>query len=115
MEKLERGVFAVDGAGFPGYHNPAEDWNGFSVPYFTREAAEGIAAYWARQADTHPDYGVQTASYDVARDCYVLHNGDEAIDCDAGMAVETVDGLLVLYGVGTGYWAWSEVENTTED
>jgi hypothetical protein len=36
--------FAIDdGPAFWGYHDPAERWNGWAVPRFTREAASLIA------------------------------------------------------------------------
>lgn len=48
--------FALDGSPdrFPGFHDPADRWNGWACPYFPPGTAEAVADYLGEPADIWP-------------------------------------------------------------
>jgi hypothetical protein len=97
---------AIDGIPLDAYIIANESWNGWAMPYFTREQLE---AYISWQNATN------CANFDEAEDVVkvILDPDDSEWTYKYGGEDIVVDGkTLHVYGVGAGDWAWSEVEET---
>ena len=96
-----KGEFTYKGLTFTGYslHGAGNTFNGFACPYFERDVAEGIVnivdadpyMYWDRDEQTFIELSEEGFKWPI-----------EAIELD------TEDGLLSLYPIGTQMWEWEE-------
>ena len=76
-----------------------EGWNGFAVPYFTREIAVAVAREYA--SAYNPSWaGEYLVMWDTA---------DEDDRQRVLVDTMTVDDEM-LYGIGAGSWIWTESE-----
>lgn len=99
---MERAEFTIGDsplAGpFAGY-TKGETWNGWEVPYFTKDVAEAVVAAWVRGHDEI------TAHYDAERDAFIFASPDDGEDGpEVYEGVDTEDGRL--YCIGGFYWTW---------
>lgn len=78
---------------YPGFHD-GRRWNGWSIPYFTKEVADQILQSFFDEG---------TATYDSKTDTYTLTQGKE--EDNQFIKGESIDGKK-LYQVGDG-WTWS--------
>lgn len=82
-------------------------WNGWSCPYFTREAGDAIAL----EMCTEP--GTEGLRYDPERDAYVISAEALGYDPDDEPEIfpaERIPGVDVpVYGIGRRGWCWEEV------
>lgn len=99
--------FAIeDGTVFEGY-SYNEYWNGWFVPYGTKETVDAIAK----------EFELKDARYDEKEDNFYYIQEDEHKEYVFGFGVglcNTDDGLKHLYRLGDG-WIWSESESEEED
>lgn len=99
--------FAIeDGTVFEGYSYD-ESWNGWFVPYGTKETVENIAK----------EFEFKKVRYDENKDDYYFWNEDE--EEEECFAVgegdcQTEDGIQHIYRIGDG-WIWSEVKEYESD
>lgn len=104
--KAKRAEFAFDvGPIFPGY-TQGKDWNGWGCPFFTKKVADEIAAFfWFEEGQM---------TYDAHLDAYLYKDGNlpdtDPYEVMLGVDVDTVDGILHLYPIGSGSWCWNETE-----
>lgn len=96
------GEWLADGQSFACYLDGSK-WNGWAMPYFTKEQAD---AYLAATPDG------MTGSFDEARNVYVFTcEGEEPYEVEA--EVIDADGQHVtVYPIGAGYWVWDEVRES---
>jgi hypothetical protein len=96
------GVFG----GISAYVKTGERWNGFALPYFTREAADRIL----EQTLEAPDF---IARYDEAKDAYVFFEGNDFEEADvftgSDFALENGE-VARLYSIGAYMWMWEVQE-----
>lgn len=83
-----------DGKKFPGYTDGAH-WNGWAMPYFTREVAEQVLAYFG---SPNPE-GTDNDDYEG----YVFKEEESSIIIDP----ETRKPIQV-WAIGSGGWCWEE-------
>lgn len=103
---------------FPAFVQVDTRWNGFAIPYFTREVGEQIAKYMNENATIDTVYGV-TMRYDEAGNKFVsltpIHDlsGDpqHASEYPARMFRDGND----RYAIGAFEWAWEEVEGSDDE
>lgn len=95
-----------------------DTWNGFAVPYFTREQADELAA---KMAASDPSYGLDRLVYAESIPDHVEanlwnHGGDgyahEYVQdgewgWDEGMTMPGEPNGPRVYGIGAYEWAWS--------
>lgn len=97
--QLMEGIFSLpsDDVTLKGYFNHLEDWNGWKIPYFTKEVAESFAA------DTN-HAGQYTAQWDGDK-LTVTHteDKDDQITCEPINHPE----YGLLYCIGGYHWCWS--------
>lgn len=102
--------FTIDGLDglFEGYTD-GRRWNGWACPVFARDEADRIAK--AFRAQPGPD-GPFEARYAADSDAFIFCDpADDPQDEPLAFhsrRVETADGPLTLYFVGTSYWTWDE-------
>ncbi len=97
---MVKGQFQIDdGPIFEGYHVLGQCWNGWEMPYFTREVAEQIlTAYPDDIPDPEDDEYTGYYNYSFPMD-------DAKIIIDPDNTSQT----LTLWGIGAGGWVWDEV------
>jgi hypothetical protein len=79
-------------------------WNGWAVPYFTKEVGQSI------MDEMNTDEG-NTAVYDEERDMFVVSNGyDDTTEEFPGMDIAGDGEILRLYPIGASSWVWDEAE-----
>lgn len=109
---LKKSLFNIDGNPFyEGYTN-GNHWNGFACPSFTKEVCkkicEGINAL---------GYDFQKAYYDEYSDAFIVtdtncieNDNPKGIQEEAqGHDIETEDGILHLYSLGSYNWIWDDI------
>ena len=95
-------IFYLDGlpGRFEGYEDPTYTWNGASVPYFTKRAADLLSAEFN-------SYDWIRVRYIPSEDVYVAHFLDDGTRYTyEGEDIETIDGMKHLYPLGSGEWLW---------
>ena len=103
----------LDGTGtYEAYVLANEHWNGWSIPYFTRETAD---KWLTDQNALEQTEGMKQSYYDAARDAYVTYSD---IDPDAENPDQQINGAvdfqdesgnpLHLYCINGWYWCWFE-------
>lgn len=104
MAEKRKALFEIDGwdVAFEGY-SFYERWNGWAVPYFTKEVADKLAIKLTNQ-------GEHTV-YDEERDAYIV-TFDELEEPEVFPA-EDIDGMK-LYSIGGCSWCWDIVEPPTD-
>jgi hypothetical protein len=93
--------FYLDGfeGTFEGY-TFGQRWNGWQVPYFTKEVGQAI------MDEMNNDEG-NTAVYDEERDMFVVSNTyDDGTEEFPGMDIAGDGEILHLYPIGSGSWVW---------
>ena len=90
----------VDGGDFyEGYYDPKYRWNGWAMPYFTKQITEAMINKFAQL-----DYII---IYDEKNEQYIanpsVEDDKEIFD---KYNFNTIDGKKELYGIGTGCWTW---------
>jgi hypothetical protein len=81
----------------PGYNLEGALWNGWSMPYFTKEGADQVCDE------------VPSLSYDSEKDRYVMTNEESGEDPDYWEAeMINIEGLgdVKVYAIGAGFWCW---------
>jgi hypothetical protein len=76
------------------------DWNGWVLPYFTREQADA----WMRWQNTVPGC---TATYNAQTDTYASQYLGEDPDDWPPVGIEVDGQTLHVYPIGAGCWVWS--------
>ena len=104
---LDPAYFSVDtdNAYFKGYHNPKNRWNGWAMPYFTKDVAMEIAQ---RYSSDETGYSI---TYDEQKDVFVMEDEnyeDEYIEEIPKYTYGTPDGTKDLYPIGAGCWIWDD-------
>jgi hypothetical protein len=94
---------------YPGYSNPAQHWNGWAMPHFTKATAARIAAGNNRARRTEGE--IERVRYDSKRDAFLIDNPTlwpgEPPEVIRGEDVHTEDGVKHLYAVGAAAWTWT--------
>jgi hypothetical protein len=92
----------------PAYIIDNEYWNGWAMPYFTREQAEVYAAAQrAFSGETTPE-GNPTVTYQEYNDQYVTMLEGEGIESWGNEDI-VIDGETIhTYPIGAGCWIWEE-------
>lgn len=105
---IEKVVFKLDGLGgeYQGFFK-GQRWNGWAVPFFTKEVADQIL-------DDLIENGVGSVWYTEADDTFYYHIYDgeieefEDVEWTEGHNLE-IDGQLVrVYSIGGHSWIWDE-------
>lgn len=97
----------VDQMGVFEAYSQDDDWNGWLVPAFTREAGQRVAAWTWAHSEHLPDREVEIVKWDEQRQAFLL--------VDAEGEEEIVDGFWVpelkeaLFGIGANRWIWEPV------
>lgn len=98
---MERAEFTIGDsplAGpFAGY-TKGEDWNGWEVPYFTREVGLEIVSAWRKGNPGH------AAIYAPTADAFLFEVTDAVNQTDEYAGMDTDAGHL--YAIGERYWCW---------
>lgn len=80
-----------------------EYWNGWSMPYFTKDGADKIMEV------LNADKSQQNAKW-IGETIHLLEEGyDDGPVIINPETIETEDGPKVLYAIGAGYWTWVDV------
>lgn len=104
---------------FPAVSIPAQRWNGFASPLFTREVAGQIADALNAAAETPQgltEYRLYAWEGDALVESIRITDTPSRWESDPQPGDETdrwepdAEGL---YGIGAFSWVWSEVEDTT--
>lgn len=87
-----------DGPAFPAMIEEG-GWNGWAVPYFSRETAKEVLRAYA-------------VAYDAAwhGDVLVMWDSCDELDKERVIVDSTSVDWEPYYGIGAGSWIWSEVE-----
>lgn len=108
--KLRKARFTLDGMTdtigvFEGYTFISEKnrWNGWAIPYFTKEVADKIAESMMERSNDVVKYRKDLNGY-----LAVLEGSSDLEQFSA----ETIDGME-LYSLGGGSWVWEELEDLT--
>lgn len=106
---LQEATVDMDGLGggpWDAYVIPGQEWNGWAVPYFTKEQADRLIA-----TIDLIDPGAEMR-YDAERDAYIFTGDPEVMDPEP----EVFEGFEVqghkVYSIGGMSWCWW---NVTED
>lgn len=90
---------------FAGYHDPADRWNGWAQPYFTREVVYAVA----RMVHADPHFRADfTWDGDVVVVTEYDEDGEQYGDEPTRLLPYVVDGVA-LYDLGLG-WVWDTVD-----
>lgn len=106
MTGARKAKFSIDGGDeFEGY-TFNHYWNGFELPYVTKEVLDDIIN----------KFELAKVRYDKANDIFYYMDMDMEEECwlAAGADRDTEDGILHLYTVGDG-WCWDEVTEEEDD
>jgi hypothetical protein len=96
-----KGRFAIDdGPVYEGYHICGQYWNGWEMPYFTRDVAERILK---DGPDETPEDEGGYAGY-----TFPLEDAKDIVDLENPIKV------LTVWGIGAGGWCWDLVEPTEQ-
>ena len=87
-----------DGPVFPAIID-AERWNGWAMPFFSRETVGDVLAMYGEGLD---------ASW--AGDQLVIWDCPDEDDKERVLVETVTRGGRLLYGLGAGSWVWSEAE-----
>lgn len=99
------GFFQIDdGVIYEGFHDPDARWNGWAMPYFTREVANLVASEIPQLEDKSP------YAYFEGDTCYVWDYGLEEYEAYEPTTLEGVDELV--YGIGAGSWIWDNASDS---
>lgn len=102
-QPLIKSTFSVDGEKtFTGYHDPDKTWNGWAVPFFTWENACDIAQWYNEWSGDEP-YILKIDQKNKIIYDHTIEDEDYEI---TGVPTLTVDGVIPLYAVCSGYWIW---------
>jgi hypothetical protein len=100
MRKAKFSLEGFDGV-FEGY-TFGQRWNGWQVPYFTKEVGLKIMEAMAEDEGNHP-------KYDEERDMFVVSNDyDDATEEFPAMEFAGDGEIHKLYPIGSGSWVWDE-------
>lgn len=84
---------------FDCYLDPSVDWNGWAKPYFPADQIEKMSeSYSGKDAFDLFDL--------VDKEVHTKTVDEDIVDKWGTEEVETVDGKLTLFAVGTGAWIW---------
>jgi hypothetical protein len=104
MNDYRPGMFHNDGfydvvfpGGVPGFHD-GQTWNGWAMPFLTRETAERVAP-------------LHDGVYDPALDAFRTPDGFGGEDLWPGQDITFADGTSAhVYPLGAGFWTWHRAE-----
>lgn len=93
-------MFTIDGIRFfPGWHNPETNWNGFAVPYFSKEVSRDILNYHCEDRwgynETATMFWVENEGGDLVGEYEVVQWIDER----------------PVYSIGGFEWTWQSKTN----
>ncbi|MEX1046445.1 MAG: hypothetical protein WD757_03065 [Actinomycetota bacterium] len=91
------------GKSYLGYHEYAHRWNGWAIPYFTREVGDQIVRDQDELRSSSVVESVARVHFDEIRDAFVTTYPDHPGESDIGAGFD--EGDLHLYEVGQG-WTW---------
>lgn len=101
---FKKSIFNIDCDPFyEGYTNE-DHWNGWACPWFTYDVAKEIMHEYNAHCDGN--YMVYSSREDMF--AIVQDNGD--IEEFKGEDIQTEDGVLHLYPIGTACWIWDDAE-----
>ena len=104
VEKLKKSYFSIDICDeyYEGYHNPNFRWNGWAVPYFTKEVADII-----KNNMSSDDLEI---TYDKEKDQYVaiFNNNIEEKEVYEKEIIDMPEGKIEVYPIGAGSWIWDD-------
>lgn len=93
----------------PAYYCTNDSWNGWAMPYFTREQGMEYLAWQQRRP-----WNTKPGRYDEEQDAFVTFIDPDADSPDGEVwhaEQITVNGeTLTVYGIGNGSWIWEAVE-----
>ncbi len=99
---LEKDKFSIEGEKpFNGYHDPTRLWNGWHCPYFEWDEAVKISEWlnkWKGEKELVPDFDNKIIN------CF--EDPDDPFQIGE-ITINTEDGKILLYAIGTGWWIWS--------
>ncbi len=105
MNHIKKAYFSIDGdyRFYEGYHY-GTNWNGWAIPYFTKEIADEIVKNVC-------DGITYTMSYDSDNDRYIAHiiENNKIIETDyfESEYIKLNDtNSIKCYKIGAGYWTW---------
>lgn len=105
MNHIKKAYFSIDGdyRFYEGYYY-GTNWNGWAMPYFTKEIADEIVKNVC-------DGITYTMSYDSANDRYIAHiiENNKIIETDyfESEYIKLNDNNSIkCYKIGAGYWTW---------
>lgn len=77
-------------------------WNGWQMPMFTKEVAEEVC-------NKYCDGEYSTWKFDKERDAFVISKADdEENEVYEGFDIQTENGNIHVYDIGSGNWIWDE-------
>lgn len=107
--QLEKGIFVIDGVEgeFDGWHDPSVRWNGFAVPFFTKNESEELICKINESTDDwyHAYYNEENDSFHIDEK-YL--DADEQMQPFSGSNLKTPEGNMRLYGICGFHWCWNE-------
>jgi hypothetical protein len=109
---LVRDRFSWDDGGggtpwFEGFHDPAQRWNGWACPLFSKDEGLRVAELSARLAAEDPEAAGEVVAWDEDRSLFTV--SDPARPGEPAAEVgPVVLGGQVLYPIGSRAWTWSE-------
>lgn len=106
---MRRGRFSIDDGPIYAGYTTDRHWNGWAMPYFTREECERMGT------DTTARCATEYLRYDPKADAYRYFDGcgkdtDDNVDVWPGEDIFADGGIVHVYGIGAGCWIW-ENEN----
>jgi hypothetical protein len=93
------------GTALPAYIVVGEDWNGWVMPYFTREQLPAYVAWQKAQAEGY------RVNVDEAADIVTTQYDDQDPEDWPGEDIVVEGEKVHAYPIGTGCWIWDEVED----
>lgn len=101
---LKKSVFNIEFDPFYDGYTNEDHWNGWACPWFTFSVAEQM------MTALNASVGEQHLTYDKESDTFVHTIDEENVYEFKGEDIQTEDGVLHLYPIGTACWIWDDAE-----
>jgi hypothetical protein len=106
-------MFRIDSAAGPrfyeGYYNE-ETWNGWEVPYFTKEVAERIVSDLRDSGDE----AIENASIDWECNMLIINDDEDMMQEFSSLTAEKDGQEVPVYSIGGRCWCWELVDDNSK-